>query len=278
MNMKRLFNIVLGLSFVTICAFAKNSTDTLRVLAIGNSFSIDAMEYLDTIAKSQNKCLIYGNIIKGGCSLERHANNIKESVKEYSYIKSVLGERTTTRMVNLNDFIDDEKWNCVSIQQVSHLQGMYDSYYPYTKEIISFLKNELNWNFQIYFHQTWAYPVYSEHKGFKYYHNDQREMLDSINVNVSRVTKQEKIKKIFFSGNAIQLLRETNGESVNRDGFHLNVLGRYAAACVWYETLFKESALKIKYKPSELSEEEALAAKKAAHTAVKKGFKVNFSK
>lgn len=47
--------------------------DTLRVLAIGNSFSQDAVEqYLHELGKSEGYIMIIGNMYIGGCSLERH--------------------------------------------------------------------------------------------------------------------------------------------------------------------------------------------------------------
>ena len=49
----------------------------LRILAIGNSFSQDAVEqYLYELFAASGKKVIIGNLYIGGCSLERHYNNI----------------------------------------------------------------------------------------------------------------------------------------------------------------------------------------------------------
>lgn len=62
--------------------------DTLRVLAIGNSFSQDAVEqYLHELGKSEGYIMIIGNMYIGGCSLERHVKNIRNNTPAYAYRK-----------------------------------------------------------------------------------------------------------------------------------------------------------------------------------------------
>ena len=87
MTMKR---ILLVLSFALIfgasSVFAQ--TDTLKVLAIGNSFSEDAVEeHLSSLAQAEGLTVVIGNMYIGGCSLERHVNNLRGNLKEYRYRK-----------------------------------------------------------------------------------------------------------------------------------------------------------------------------------------------
>ena len=54
-------------------------TRSLKILAIGNSFSVDAMEHLYGIAKDGGvENVLLGNLYIGGCSLATHAKNIAE--------------------------------------------------------------------------------------------------------------------------------------------------------------------------------------------------------
>jgi len=49
----------------------------IRILAIGNSFSVDALHYFKQTADAagiETECV---NLYIGGCSLERHAENIQ---------------------------------------------------------------------------------------------------------------------------------------------------------------------------------------------------------
>ena len=57
----------------------------MKILAIGNSFSQDATKYLQSVAKSAGEDLFVRNIYIGGCSLERHALNIKTGEAAYGY-------------------------------------------------------------------------------------------------------------------------------------------------------------------------------------------------
>ena len=56
---------------------------TLKVLAIGNSFSEDATSYIKQIALADNVDLRVANAFIGGCSFERHADNIKNKTTDY---------------------------------------------------------------------------------------------------------------------------------------------------------------------------------------------------
>src|SRR5699024_7734490 len=74
---------------------------------------------------------------------------------------------------------------------------------------------------------------------------------------------------IIPSGTAIQNGRTSIiGDNFNRDGHHLNILGRYTASCTWFEALFGESVIGNTFKPDELTDYEAEIAQHAAHLAI----------
>lgn len=59
---------------------------SLKVLAIGNSFSVDAMEYLYDIAKSAGYTdIVLGNLYIGGCTLEQHVGTLAKSTPSYDF-------------------------------------------------------------------------------------------------------------------------------------------------------------------------------------------------
>ena len=101
--MKRFFGIIVFVSLMLTGLTARSAQkDTLRILAIGNSFSWNAVEQnLGGIALADGKCAIIGNMYIGGCSLERHWNNAQTGSKDYSYrkinqynVKTTKGEFT----------------------------------------------------------------------------------------------------------------------------------------------------------------------------------------
>ena len=60
----------------------------LKILAIGNSFSQDAVEqYLHELAEAEGISTIIGNMFIGGCSLERHVKNARDNAPAYAYRK-----------------------------------------------------------------------------------------------------------------------------------------------------------------------------------------------
>ena len=62
---------------------SERNDKTLKVLAIGNSFSIDATTYLKEMALADGVDLRVASAAIGGCSFERHYNNITNGTKDY---------------------------------------------------------------------------------------------------------------------------------------------------------------------------------------------------
>ena len=67
--------LVLAVIFGMTPVFAQQR-DTLRILAIGNSFSVDGVEhYLWELFDAAGIPVVIGNMYIGGCTLEKHWNN-----------------------------------------------------------------------------------------------------------------------------------------------------------------------------------------------------------
>jgi hypothetical protein len=60
---------------------------------------------------------------------------------------------------------------------------------------------------------------------------------------------------------------DKNGK-LGMDGHHANTAGEYLGACVWYEMLFKESAVGNTFAPKDLKPEDAKYLQEVAHRAV----------
>ena len=92
--MKSLFRF-LFLAFFLLTAShvvdAKEKDDVVRILSIGNSFSVDAIEnHFHELASAAGRKVIVGNMYIGGCSLEKHLRNAKENISAYTYSKRGL--------------------------------------------------------------------------------------------------------------------------------------------------------------------------------------------
>ncbi|MDR2497964.1 MAG: DUF4886 domain-containing protein [Tannerellaceae bacterium] len=271
----KFFLIVLLIAFGCLCMQAK---DVIKILAIGNSFSEDAIEqYLYELAAANGDSLVIGNAYIGGSSLQLHRSNIDNNAAAYSYRKIVGGTKTTSPdKVTLQSCIDDEPWDYITVQQASPFSGI-DSTYRHLPMVIAFVKQTAkNPNLEILFHQTWAYAQQNSHTGFANYNNDQKKMYKAIIKTVKKQAKKNKIKRIIPAGTAIQNGRTSSlGDNFCRDGYHLSLsLGRYTAACVWLEIFTGKSSLGNAYVPNGVSAQEAKIVQAAAHYAVQKPHKV----
>ena len=251
---------------------------TVRILAIGNSFSQDAVEqYLHELAEAEGISTIIGNMFIGGCSLERHVKNARDNAPAYAYRKiGTDGKKREKGKMSLETVLADEDWDYVSLQQASPFSGMYETYEASLPELIEYVKARLPKKTKLMLHQTWAYASTSKHSGFKNYNCNQLTMYQAIADAVKKAAKANKIKIVIPSGTAIQNARTSFiGDHLNRDGYHLDVkIGRYTAACTWFERIFKHNVVGNPYAPEGLDEVRKAVAQKAAHAAVKHPYKV----
>lgn len=263
-----LFILLFFLFSYAIEAFSQR---VVKILAIGNSFSQDAIEQnLYELAKADDVELIIGNLYIGGCDLHTHWNNANANNSAYSYRKIVNGVKTTLGSKSIQDGVRDENWDFISFQQVSQNSGIYTTYYPYLPNLLNYVKGlATNQNVQYCLHRTWAYAANSTHSGFLNYRSDQKIMFDSIVSTTSRVAAENGISTIIPAGTAIQNGRTSFvGDNFNSDGYHLNSIGRYTASCTWYEKLLGNAVIGNSYSPSDLSPTEVKIAQQAAHSAV----------
>lgn len=258
-------------------AHAQAQKDTLRILAIGNSFSWNAVEQnLHGIADADGKCAIIGNMYIGGCSLERHFQNSAADAPAYSYRKiNAYGVRTVAGGVSISNALMDEKWDIITFQQASHFSGKSETYEPYLTSLIQYVKARAP-QAKIYFHQTWAYAATTGHKAFPDYNSNQDNMYNLIMLASGKACREHSLT-VIPAGTAIQNIRGSFvGDNVTvKDGFHLNALGCYTAACTWYETIWGKKVVGNSFAPQYITAEEREAAQKAAHAAVRKPYKVS---
>ena len=255
------------------------ATKTLKVLAIGNSFSQDATEYLWDIANDGGvEKIVIGNLYIGGCALDKHYTNIKSESGAYTYYKNTSGKWTSTSNVSVQKALADEEWDIVTVQQASGSSGVATSYSPLTK-ILEFLA-EKEPNADVYWHLTWAYQQNSTHSSFPTYGSDQMKMYDAIlKAYDSKVKVQESIVGTIPSGTAVQNLRSSYiGDTVTRDGYHMSYdYGRYTVALTWFAYLTGGDVDKVDWLPADYSvllKPHLPAMREAVKNALAKPFEV----
>ncbi|MDE7457214.1 MAG: DUF4886 domain-containing protein [Prevotella sp.] len=262
--MRRLLFMLLAMAALTV------QGKVIKVLAIGNSFSEDAVEqYLYELAAAQGDSLVIGNAYIPGCSLEMHLDNLKGARRKYAYRKIVGGVKTEEKAVTLQRIILDEPWDIITLQQASLLSGLPDSYknLPTLQHQVKLLAT--NPKVAIWWHMTWAYAKSFKNANFEIYGSDQQRMLNDIINCVRNEVPKANISRIIPTGMAIHLMRYRKGDTLNRDGYHLSyTIGRYTAACTWCEMLTGRIVDGNQYWPSTIKMDDAKLCQQEAHEAV----------
>lgn len=253
--------------------------DIVRVLAIGNSFSQDAVEqYLWELANEAGVKMIIGNAYRGGQGFQSHWIDVTEANNTFEYRKVVNGRRSNRPRSSLSSIITDEPWGYITFQQVSQESGLTATFEPYLTYLIQYTQGlQTNPNALYGYHQTWAYSHDSTHGGFANYGNRQEVMYDSICQAVKYALQTHpEFSFMVPSGTAIQNARTTYlGDNMNRDGYHLDLkMGRYTAACAWFETITGVSPVGFSYHPDGIDYLTAHTCQVAAHEAVSRPYEI----
>ena len=251
---------------------------TLKVLAIGNSFSDDGMEHLAEILVGEGYTdFILGNLYIGGCSMDGHKARIDSGAKDYSF-RTNTGSGWTTVQESIQYGLDYADWQIITIQQVSGYSGIPESY-GNMQYIIDYVRDRVDPFVKIFFHMTWAYQSTSGHGDFAKYNKNQMQMYNAITSTVQTlVVGNWNIEGYIPSGTAIQNLRTSYlGDNLTRDGYHLSYdIGRYTAALTWYKELTGADITDLTTVPRAYSyiSQYLPAIKEAVNNAIEKPFEV----
>ena len=154
------------------CVFSV-SAKSLKVLMIGNSFSICVLKEMPACSASAGDTLDLASLYIGGCPLDRHWDNVEKAgdpnFKPYSFSWSYascadnaaapiakLGNKT-----NIPQALVADKWDIVTIQQASGKSPFPDSYEPFAGQLIAKIR-ELAPQAEIVIQQTWSYTPYDK--------------------------------------------------------------------------------------------------------------------
>ncbi len=204
-----------------------SATKEVKILCLGNSFTIDAMAYVPFILRTlaPQVRLKLGMLYDGGATLQNHYEyHFKDSL-DYGYFYKYKGSDKwrNTKNYQLKKALDDEEWDIIMLQQGSAEARDYALYQPYLDSIIVCLNDTINHPFKI----AWlSIPAYGEGYG-PLNGSTSNEMFYDIMACTDSVMTQTKIDYLFPCGTAIQNARTTELDQLGRfyhltyDGMHL---------------------------------------------------------
>ena len=294
--MKRLLilsvSLILSFTLATQATAQTKDDGTLRILAIGNSFSDDGTEYLPALLENLGvENVEVARLYVGGCTLEKHMKFYDNNEAAYKFYQSKAGENKwveNAEKVTMQYALALGEWDIITMQQASGFSGQYDSYTPHLGRLIEAVKKaqpqaELVW------HMTWSYSSDSDHRYFKHYDNDQQKMNNAIDACLNTLLAEfDEFERIIPSGTVVKSLRKSAinnyPKDLTRDGYHMgHGAGRYALACTWYEALVEpytgksmmNNTLRVCGGLVSVTDIVALYCQKAAKKAVKHPLKVS---
>lgn len=198
----------------------------VRVLSIGNSFSRDAFSYVPFVIEElvPGAEVDFGILYIGGCSLQRHYENLVgvKPAYEFDFYTTRNGYWTLERNYSIQKGVSLQDWDIVIFQQQSAASRYYDTYQPYLNELLDYLQAAKPLATPAWL-MTQAYGT--GHKPLGDMSSD--EMWARVNVSSERVMNETKTKLLIPAGTAIQNARYTvldrlgDTKHLVNDGYHI---------------------------------------------------------
>ncbi len=255
---------------------------SISILAIGNSFSVDAMEYLyDILVNAGVTNVTLGNLYRPGCNLATHYSHFQKDSTIYTYYKNTTGAWTNKKNVAPLTALKERSWDYICMQQSSPLSGKADTYDPYMSDIITIVKKHCS-SSKLMWHMTWAYQANSTHSAFPDYNSNQMTMYNAIiSATKSKILTNKNFVMVIPCATSIQNVRTSYiGDVLTRDGYHLSYReGRFITALTWAAKILNCDLSKITYKPADYtySSKDISAIKEGVKNAIDNPFVVTQS-
>lgn len=255
-----------------LCGFARAEGKTVKVLAVGNSFSANALKYFSGIVTASGNRTVAKNAMIGGCDFERHMRH----ADAFESNPNDPEGRPYPGSLSLKDLLTLEKWDFVTIQQASHKSFKPETFHPHADRLIAYIKKYAP-QAEVVIHETWAYR--DDHTWFaeREKHAGQPDTTDVMYTGV-RAAYDGLAKDTGFRlipcGDAVEAARRDQAfgkagkHTLSDDCFHANAAGEYLLGCVWHEFFFGQSVVGNTCVPKSVAAADAVMLQRIAHEVV----------
>ena len=266
--------------------YENDADGELKILCIGNSYSVDTMHYAYQILQDIGiEKVTLGNLYIAGCPIGTHYNNLKEDNAAYRYYHNDSGRWTETEGYTIKQALEQEDWDFISFQQRSGYSGK-PSYYVNLQPLADEVR-KIEPDATFLWNMTWAYQEGHDGLASNNY-SSQMAMYNAIVDTVgSVILPNESFEFVSPVGTAIQNARTSHlGDTLNRDGTHLSFgVGRYTAALTFVGAITGYDISDVTWRPLEgddyfkypVSEAEQMVAIESAVNALKNPYSITES-
>lgn len=294
--------LLAAMAAAVCCGVAYGEPKTVKVMAVGNSFSQNAMRFLPSIIEASGNRAVMKNAVIGGCDFDRHVRH----AEAFEANPDDPEGRPYPCGLSLKDMLTAEKWEYVTIQQVSHKAPKPETFQPGADKLIAYIRKYAP-QAEIVVHQTWAYRDDYPKGGAKDFVSTE-DMYAKVRASYDAFCR-EKGFRLIPSGDAMEAARrdpawgkfvpdpafdpktaahpalpnekrslhgsytwkkdEKSGTyRLGWDKFHANAQGEYLLGCVWYEFFFGQSVVGNTFVPKGVAPEDAAILQRVAHRVV----------
>ncbi len=299
-----------GILSVLVCGWAWGQGKEVSVLAVGNSFSANALRQFSELVRASGNRVVATNAMIGGCDFERHMRHADAFERDPADPEG----RPYPGKLSLKDLLTARAWDFVTIQQASPKSFRPETYQPHVGRLIAMIRRYAP-QAEIVIHQTWAYR--DDHRWFleraKYAEEPENPdvMYRKVRAAYDGLARETGFRLI-PCGDAMELARQdpawgrfvpdaafdpatavypalpqerralhagyswrrnekTGQHTLGKDAFHANTAGEYLLGCVWLEFFFRQSAVGNGFVPKTMTAEDAAILQRVAHRTVTEG-------
>lgn len=241
--------------------------ETLRVLAVGTDYTEDAIvQDLYDVALADGQPMVIGCLVGG--DIKSNYEMARSGLHGFRYVKVSSEGHSETLAATLATALKDEKWDIIVLDQDPEAAVDAASYEPYLTKLLKYLPKGV----KVMWHQNWAFENADRHDNFlaDHFGTESIRMYDALMLAEEPICERHHME-VIPTGTTLQNLRSGfTMENTVSDGAHLSTtLGRYAAACTWYEALTGRETIGSSYAPQTLQNwVRRDAAQRAAHAAI----------
>ena len=230
---------------------------TLRVLALTSSFGTNTTQYIYEIAKAEGATeIIVGRLYASGCTLEKHVSNANLNAPAYRYTKISTasdGQWQTIEGATMAYGLNDEAWDIIFMQQGAAQAGQPNTYGNYVDQLKTYVESTKKtptvgyiWNV------LWAYQQDTDQTVYHTVFGGDQMYMYTENLRAAKelILPRGDFAALIPSGTAIQNARTSYfGDTLTRDTYHLNNLGRVISGYAMWAALTGKELTQISLGP-----------------------------